>query len=73
MLEAIKNRDHRPWHFLDVYVNVPWNFNPLRTQPLQNSVDGPEAAQYWFSLLDKWADLCFQFGNLLSLTIFFFH
>lgn len=59
MFEAMKHGDLRPWQLLDEYSNVLY---VDRTQPLQNSVDGPEAAQYWFSLLDKWADLCFQLG-----------
>jgi hypothetical protein len=69
MFEAMKHGDHRPWKFLDVYTNDPWNFDRLHTQPLQNTVDGPLAAQYWFSLLDKWADLCFQFGKILKFLL----
>jgi len=63
IFEAIKHGDHRPWHFAEVYVNAPWGFNPQYTQPLQDTVDGPAAVEYWYGLLDLWADLCFQFGN----------
>mmetsp|Transcript_11601 Transcript_11601/g.17431 ORF Transcript_11601/g.17431 Transcript_11601/m.17431 type:complete len:279 (+) Transcript_11601:24-860(+) len=66
IFEAIKHGDHRPWHFAEVYVNAPWGFNPQYTQPLQDTVDGPAAVEYWYGLLDLWADLCFQFGNVFE-------